>query len=34
VRYQDVWDAAENLASCINAEVWRDPRFERVLDVT
>jgi kynureninase len=34
VRYQDVWDAAENLASCINAEVWRDPRFDRVLDVT
>lgn len=34
VRYQDVWDAAEILASCINAEVWRDPRFDRVLDVT
>jgi kynureninase len=34
VRYQDVWDAAEILASCINAEVWRDPRFDRVLGVT
>ena len=34
VRYQDVWDAAEMLADCINAEVWRDPRFDRVLDVT
>jgi kynureninase len=34
VRYQDVWDAAKMLADCINAEVWRDPRFDRVLDVT
>jgi kynureninase len=34
VRFQDVWDAAEMLASCINAEVWRDPRFNRKLDVT
>lgn len=34
VRFQDVWDAAEILASCINAEVWRDPRFSRKLDVT
>ena len=34
VRFQDVWDAAEILAECINAEVWRDPRFSRVLDVT
>ena len=34
VRYQDVWDAAEMLADCINAEVWRDPRFDRMLDVT
>ena len=34
VRYQDVWDAAEILADCINAEVWRDPRFDRVLEVT
>ncbi|MGA7995209.1 MAG: kynureninase [Bradyrhizobium sp.] len=34
VRFQDVWDAAEILADCINAEVWRDPRFNRKLDVT
>jgi len=34
VRFQDVWDAAETLASCINAEVWRDLRFNRKLDVT
>ena len=34
VRYQDVWDAAELLADRINAEVWRDPRYDRVLDVT
>ena len=34
VRYGDVWDAAEILADCVNAEVWRDPRFDRQLDVT
>jgi kynureninase len=34
VRFQDAWDAAEVLAECINAEVWRDPRFTRQLDVT
>jgi kynureninase len=34
VRFVDVWDAAEILAGCINAEVWRDPRFNRQLDVT
>jgi kynureninase len=34
VRFQDVWDAAEILAECINAEVWHDPRFNRRLDVT
>ena len=34
VRFQDVWDAAEILADCITEEVWRDPRFSRVLDVT
>jgi kynureninase len=34
VRFGDVWDAAEILAECINAEVWRDPRFNRKLDVT
>jgi len=34
VRFGDVWDAAEILADCIKAEVWRDPRFSRQLDVT
>jgi kynureninase len=34
VRFADVWDAAEILAECINAEVWRDPRFNQRLDVT
>jgi kynureninase len=34
VRFVDVWDAAETLADCINAKVWRDPRFSRQLDVT
>jgi kynureninase len=34
IRFEDVWDAAEILAECINAEVWRDPRFNRKLDVT
>jgi kynureninase len=34
IRFQDVWDAAEILADCITKEVWRDPRFSRVLDVT
>ena len=34
VRFQDVWDAAEILADCITKEVWREPRFSRVLDVT
>jgi kynureninase len=34
VRFQDAWDAAEILAGCINAEVWRDPRFSRQLAVT
>jgi kynureninase len=34
VRFQDVWDAAEILAECMAKEVWRDPRFNRVLDVT
>jgi kynureninase len=34
IRFQDVWDAADILAGCINAEVWRDPRFNRYLDVT
>ena len=34
VRFQDVWDSAEILADCINAEVWREPRFNRQLGVT
>jgi kynureninase len=34
VRFQDVWDAAEILAESIDSEVWRDPRFNRQLDVT
>jgi kynureninase len=34
VRFQDVWDAAEILAQCINTEVWRDPRFSRQLGIT
>ena len=34
VRFQDVWDAADILANSINAKVWRDPRFNRKLDVT
>jgi kynureninase len=34
VRFQDVWDAADTLAGCINAEVWREARFNRRLDVT
>jgi kynureninase len=34
VRYGDVWDAAELLAECIKAEVWRDPRFDKQFAVT
>jgi kynureninase len=34
VRFEDVWDAAEMLAECIKAEVWRDPRYNRKLEVT
>lgn len=34
VRFQDVWDAAEILAQCINTKVWRDPRFSRQFGVT
>ena len=34
LRFTDVWDAAELLAQCINAEVWRDPRFSRRREVT
>ena len=34
LRFQDVWDAADILADCVRAEVWRDPRFNRQLAVT
>jgi kynureninase len=34
IRFADVWDAAEILARCIQEEVWRDPRFTHVFDVT
>ncbi len=34
IRFQDVWDAADILAGCITTEAWRDPRFNRYLDVT
>jgi kynureninase len=34
LRHQDVWDAAEMLAECIRAEVWREPRFSKRLAVT
>ncbi len=34
LRFADVWDAADILAECVRAEVWRDPRFDRKLTVT
>ena len=34
IGFADVWDAADALAECIHAEVWRDPRYERRLAVT
>jgi kynureninase len=34
LRFADVWDAAEILAACVRAEVWREPRFNRRLAVT
>jgi kynureninase len=34
IGYRDVWDAAEMLAECVRAEVWRDPRYDRKLAVT
>jgi kynureninase len=34
LRFQDVWDAAEMLAECVHAEVWRDPRYNQRLAVT
>ena len=34
LRFRDVWDAAEILAECIRAEVWKDPRYSQRLAVT
>ncbi|SDT58987.1 kynureninase [Bradyrhizobium canariense] len=34
LRFQDIWDAAEILAACVRAEVWRDPRYSRRSAVT
>jgi kynureninase len=34
LRFTDVWDAAEMLAGCIHAEVWREPRYGQRLAVT
>jgi kynureninase len=34
LRFQDVWDAAEILAECVRAEVWREPRYSQRLAVT
>jgi kynureninase len=34
IRYADVWDAAEILAECVRAKVWRDPRYSQKLAVT
>ena len=34
LRFQDVWDAAEILAECIQTEVWRDPRYSQRFTVT
>jgi kynureninase len=34
LRFADVWDAAETLAACVRAEVWREPRYNQRLAVT
>jgi kynureninase len=34
LRFGDVWDAAEIMAECIRAEVWKDPRYRQRLAVT
>jgi kynureninase len=34
LRFADVWDAAEMLAHCVHAQVWRDPRYNQRLAVT
>ena len=34
LRFREVWDAAEILAECIRAQVWREPRYSQRLAVT
>jgi kynureninase len=34
LRFAEVWDAAEILAACVHAEVWREPRYNQRLAVT
>jgi kynureninase len=34
LRFAEVWDAAEILAACVGAEVWREPRYGQRLAVT
>jgi kynureninase len=34
LRFSDAWDAAEILAACVRAEVWREPRYDQRLAVT
>jgi kynureninase len=34
LRFAEVWDAAEILAGCVHAEVWREPRYNQRLAVT
>jgi kynureninase len=34
LRFAEVWDAAEILAKCLRAEVWREPRYNQRLHVT
>jgi kynureninase len=34
LRFVDVWDASEILATCIKAEVWREPRYSQRSAVT
>ncbi len=34
LRFRDIWDAAEILAGCICAEVWREPRYSQRFAVT
>jgi kynureninase len=34
LRFAEVWDAAEILAACVRAEVWRESRYSQRLAVT